>query len=265
MGIFSHTAEDDVQVTASFPDTNPFGLVVNGEQNGLLIHLANQGKKNYTLVSASASYHDVNNHWATVKNVSTLKYNVPIVAGSNLSAPYQVYSEFKPQELGLTVWVNLIDSSSDVVKSAQVPHQITAMNQTVSIVEPTSTWFDPGLLFLYLVLSTALLGGAYAIYQQFFAPTPTKKTKQQQRKVKAVVASEDKSVYPNVKPYEEEWIPESHLKNRSSKLKKKNNKSGNITSDNELQATSGGEVTSGGEASGTEIKVKSSKKKGKKA
>ncbi|WVQ67614.1 uncharacterized protein L199_005817 [Kwoniella botswanensis] len=257
MGIFSHSAEDDVLVSASFPETNPFGLVVNGEQNGLLLHLVNQGTKNYTLVSASASYHDVNNHWATVKNASTLKYNVPIVAGSNLSAPYQVYSEFRPQELGLTVWVNLQDTS-DASKGV---HQLTAMNQTVSVVEPTSSWFDPSLLFLYLILSTALLGGAYAVYQTFFS-TPTSKKGGQKKKVKAVVPAEQKSVYPNVKPYEEDWIPESHLKNRQSKLKKKSTTAGGASSGDEL--LSGGEVTSGNEASGTEGKVRSSKKKGKK-
>ncbi|WVW83944.1 hypothetical protein I302_105967 [Kwoniella bestiolae CBS 10118] len=261
MGIFSHSAEDDVLVSASFPETNPFGLVVNGEQNGLLLHLVNQGTKNYTLVSASASYHDVNNHWATVKNASTLKYNVPIVAGSNLSAPYQVYSEFRPQELGLTVWVNLLDSSSSSTDKGI--HQITAMNQTVSVVEPASTWFDPSLLFLYLILSTAILGGAYAVYQTFFNDPSAKKGKgaKGSKKIKAVVPAEEKSVYPNVKPYEEEWIPASHLKNRQSKLKKKGG--AGASSGDEL--VSGGEVTSGGEASGAEGKVRSSKKKGKKA
>jgi len=40
--------------------------VVNGEKNGLNIHLANTGKKNYTLISASSSFHDPLNHWALV-------------------------------------------------------------------------------------------------------------------------------------------------------------------------------------------------------
>ncbi|WWC61998.1 uncharacterized protein I303_104585 [Kwoniella dejecticola CBS 10117] len=264
MGIFSHSAEDDVLVSATFPETNPFGLVVNGEQNSLFLHLVNQGKKNYTLVSASASYHDVNNHWATIKNASTLKYNVPIVAGSNLSAPFQVYSEYRPQEIGLTVWVNLLDSPADPSASL---HQVTALNQTVSVVEPAHKWFDPSLLFLYLILSTALLGGAYAIYQSFFNTAPAKKGGKgafQKKSVKSVVPAEDKSVYPNVKPYEEEWIPASHLKNRQSKLKKSKSGAGAASSGDEL-VTSGGEITSGGEASGTEGKVRSNKKKGKKA
>jgi hypothetical protein len=47
--------------------TDSAPVVVNGEQNSVLLHLINSGEKNYTLVSASASYHDVNNHWALVR------------------------------------------------------------------------------------------------------------------------------------------------------------------------------------------------------
>lgn len=80
-GIFSHEASDDLTVTATFPESNPFGrksnidkmylhadttVLVNGEKNNLQIHLQNHGKKNYTLVSAASSFHDTDKHWATV-------------------------------------------------------------------------------------------------------------------------------------------------------------------------------------------------------
>ena len=89
VGIFSHDASHDVQVTASFPESNPFGresiyildipgltdglfplVVVNGERNGLFIHLNNQGTKNYTLLSAASSFHDPERHWALVSSIS---------------------------------------------------------------------------------------------------------------------------------------------------------------------------------------------------
>lgn len=77
-GLFSNDVSDELSVTAAFPENNPFGrvslpipchtvltfaVVVNGEQNSLVLHLENHGTKNYTLLSAAASYHDVNNHW----------------------------------------------------------------------------------------------------------------------------------------------------------------------------------------------------------
>ncbi|WVQ80764.1 hypothetical protein IAT38_002869 [Cryptococcus sp. DSM 104549] len=252
MGIFTNAIEDDVLVTATFPEENPFGLIVNGEQNKVLLHLINQGTKNYTLVSASASFHDPTNHWSLIKNATTLKYNVPLVSGANFSAPYTAYSEFRPQEVGFSVFVNLAESGTTDV------HRLTALNQTTNIVEPAGSWFDPQLIFLWLVIGTALLGGAYAAYNAFF-PGAAKSGKKKSglagpKKVKAVVPGDGTEEYPSVKPYEEEWIPAQHLKSRSSKLRK-----------GDAGLSSGGEeLTSGGETSGTEVKGRK-KKGGKKA
>ncbi|ORY33990.1 hypothetical protein BCR39DRAFT_518049 [Naematelia encephala] len=253
MGFFSRDAEDDVIVSATFPDSNPFGLVVNGEQNALSLHFNNGGTKNYTLVSAGASYHDPGNHWALIKNASTLRYGVPLVSGANFSAPFSMHSEFRPQEIGLTVWANLAETGTTDI------HRVIALNQTVSIVEPQASWFDPGLLFLYLILGSALLGGAWAAYNAFFPSSGSKKGGSRSKKVKAVVpAAQDKKQYPEVKPYEEEWIPAHHLKSKASKTKK--GKDGGASSAGE-EVLSGGDVTSGGETSGAEGKIKRRKHK----
>jgi hypothetical protein len=182
-----------------------------------------------------------------------LRYNVPLVAGANFSAPYTLHSEFRPQEIGLTVWVNLAEQGTTDPSS-----HITAFNQTVSVVEPPTSWLDPSLLFLWLIIGTTLLGGAYAAYSTFFADSTKKGRKGGIKRTKAVVVNEKKEDYPKVKPYEEDWIPASHLKNRASKLKKQD---GGASSGGE-EITSGGEVTSGAE-SGPEGKV-SRKRKGKK-
>lgn len=134
---------------------------------------------------------------------------------------------------------------------------MTALNQTVSIVEHPTSWLDPGLLFLYLIVGTALLGGAYAAYQTFLAPKGKKGTKAPRPKKAVVPAAQEKKTYPDVKPYEEEWIPEQHLKSRASKLKKKD---GGVSAGEELM--SGGEVTSGAESPS---EGKTRRRKGKKA
>jgi translocon-associated protein subunit alpha len=93
--------------------------------------------------------------------------------------------------------------------------------------------------------------------------TTRKRSGSGQKKVKAVVVNEKKTEYPNVKPYEEEWIPEQHLKSRAGKLKKDGKgdvvgaKGDLVTSGGE---TSGGEATSGGEG----VKDTPRKRKGKK-
>lgn len=158
----------------------------------------------------------------------------------------------------MTVWVNVIETGTKDV------HHITAFNQTVSIVEPQSTWFDGSLLFLYLVLLSALAGGAYWAYKEFLAPKTKKKgNKVTVKKVKAVVPAEPGKQYPDVKPYEEEWIPAHHLKSKASKLPKGDNEgvsSGGASSGGD-EITSGGEATSGAE-SGIDVKVR--RRKGKK-
>jgi translocon-associated protein subunit alpha len=186
-----------------------------------------------------------------IKNTTTAKYNVPLVAGANFSAPYTLNSEFRPSELGLTVWVNLAEQGS-----TEISH-ITALNQTVSVVEQPSSWLDPSLLFLWLLLGSALLGGAYAAYNTFLAP----KQKKTKRTVKrAVVVNEKTEAYPNVKPYDEDWIPATHLKNRSSKTKRRD---GGASSGGE-EVLSAGDITSGAE-SGPEVSKGGKKRKGKKA
>lgn len=190
-----------------------------------------------------------------MKNSTALRYNVPLVSGANFSAPYTVHSEFRPQELGLTVWVNLVEQGTTNTVS-----QITALNQTVSVVEPPSSWLDPSLLFLWLIIGSALAGGAYAVYSTFFVDK-SKKGKRGVKKTKAVVVNEKTENYPNVKPYEEDWIPAQHLKSRASKLKKRDGAGGASSGGEDF--TSGGEATSGAE-SATESKG-ARKRKGKKA
>ncbi|ODN82070.1 hypothetical protein L202_02387 [Cryptococcus amylolentus CBS 6039] len=246
MGIFSNAVEDDLLVSAAFPETNAFGNVVNGEKNPLLIQLVNAGSKNYTLLGATSSFHDPNNHWSLIRNGTSLKYNVPLITGSNFSAPYHTYSEFRPQELGLTVSVKVSEAGSKDVQ------WITALNRTVGIVEAPGSWLDFQLIFLYLIIGAALALSGWWAYDAFLAPPVSKKKSGLgPKKVRAVVPGKD-AAYPEVKPYEEEWIPEHVLKSKGSKLKQRNVEG----------AVSGGEVTSGGETSGGEVKGK--KRKGKK-
>lgn len=68
-------------------------VVVNGEQNNMLISVQNTGTNNYTLVSASASYHDHSKDWKLLKNATATKLNIPLGAGANATAPFRLNSE----------------------------------------------------------------------------------------------------------------------------------------------------------------------------
>ncbi|TXT04963.1 hypothetical protein VHUM_03783 [Vanrija humicola] len=214
-------------------------VITNGQNNDLVIQLSNTGAENYTLVSAAASYHDPAKDWKLVKNVTASKFNVPLIAGGNLTAPFQVNSEFKPQELGLTVWVD--------VKHGNELSRVTAFNSTVSIVEPASSWFDPGAIFIYLVLGVALFGGAYLTFQSYFGDASSGKKKRSGAK-RAAPAPAPVAANPDGKAYDEDWIPQQHTKKAGKKSYAGAASEG---------LTSGGEgATSGGEASGAEGKTR---------
>ena len=161
----------------------------------------------------------------------------------------------RPQELGLTVWVNLADSTST---KTLIP--VTAFNQTVTIAEAPASFFDPSLLLIYTILLGALATGAYYAWQLYTAASGPKSRSggvkaRTPKKVAVVPADQSEQVYPVVKPYEEDWIPAHHI---GGKAKKRVGKGGGVTSGDEV--TSGGEATSGGE-SGPDRKGKRRSKK----
>lgn len=229
-------------------------MVVNGEQNKLLLHFLNHGKENYTITNAAASYHDPTRHWTLLRNASTLKYNVPLPAGANFSVPFQVFSEFRPQDVGLTVWANILDGSG-------ATHRHVAMNSTVQVVEQAHSWFDPALLFMYLIIAAGLTLVGYFGYNALRAKYFPKRKKSAQhfytsgpRKMLVPADTTDKPYPASAQPYEEEWIPE-HLRKRTTPSK---SKKGRVIAG---ETTSGGEQTSGGETSGGERKKGKGKRK----
>jgi hypothetical protein len=100
----------------------------------------------------------------------------------------------------------------------------------VTIVEGSSSWKEPATLFT-LLLGLGLLGGIGYAAQQLL--TPEKKVK------KAKVSEPIVVTATGAGGYQEEWIPEGHLKKSGSRSSRK--KTGGAV-------TSGDEVTSGAES-----------------
>lgn len=138
----------------------------------------------------------------------------------------------RSQEHGLTVWVDL--------KHGKELHRVTAFNSTVSVVEPATSWFDPQVIFMYLIVAGALIGGAYLAFTLYFAPQ--QKTRKGSRKnakaapavVEGVVSDSGKGVY------DEDWIPAQHKKRTPAGTPR--------TGTPVVPVVSGGEATSGAES-----------------
>ncbi|KZT73099.1 hypothetical protein DAEQUDRAFT_636847, partial [Daedalea quercina L-15889] len=209
---------------AQFPEENAFGHVVNGERNKIFLNIENQSDRNITIKSIAGSFHhpESNN---LVKNTTALAYDVLLLEGAKMQLPYAFYSEFRPGDLKLNIW---LDHETDGHK-----YRVTAYDSIITIVEPETSWFDFKTLSTYLIVSLLLGGLGYYAYLSFI-PQPKKK------RTPAVSAPIGTVTATGAGGYQEEWIPEHHLKKPKAR---KTRASGLATS---------GDETSGTELSGTE-------------
>ena len=215
----------DIEVEAVFPESNPFGQVVNGERNQILLAIENKSDRNITLQSIAGSFHHPETN-SLLRNTTALTYGLRLIEGAKLQLPYTFYSEFKPGDIRLNIWVDVTEEEK---------FRIMAYDSIVTIVEPEASWFDFKLISTYLIVAGLLGGGAYYAYLAY-APQP----KKQRKRVNAapeVSAPVGTVTATGAGGYQEEWIPEHHLK------KGKGKKAGVLNSGDEL---------SGGEISGTE-------------
>ncbi|KAG6850705.1 hypothetical protein H0H93_009863 [Arthromyces matolae] len=96
-------SEPAVVVTATFPEANPFGHVINGEKNSLLLNVENKSGRNVTLVNVAGSVsHPETNR--LVKNkfyptnlkpvkLTATKFGVTLPEDIKLELPYTFYSD----------------------------------------------------------------------------------------------------------------------------------------------------------------------------
>lgn len=73
-----------------------------------------------------------------VRNVTSTRYNVQIPAGGEESVGYSFATELHPQELRLNLMAVLTTDMGAV-------YTLNAYNETVTIVEPDASLFDPQL------------------------------------------------------------------------------------------------------------------------
>ncbi|KAF8134981.1 hypothetical protein EV363DRAFT_1256906 [Boletus edulis] len=220
------STEPEIVIEASFPEQNTFGHVVNGERNQIHLLVENRSNQNVTLNTIGASFHHPDSG-ALVKNTTPLKYGSQLLENSKLQIPYTFYSEFKPGDLRLNIWLeHSVDDQT---------FRVTAFDSVVTIVEPEGSWFDFKLISTYSIVAAFLGGASYFLYNTYFPATKAKKSRR--TRYEASTPINTVTVTPSGARYEEEWIPEHHLK------KPKARKSTTVGS---------GEELSGGETSGTE-------------
>jgi len=215
--------EPELVVSSTFPENNPFGHVVNGEKNKITVNIENKSGRNVTLTNIAGSFHHPTTD-ALVRNTSTLTYGVPLVEGVKMQIPYTFHSEFKPGDLRLLLWA---EHSADGQK-----FRTMAYDSIVTIVEPEGSIFDFKMISTYLITLALLALTAYKTYTTLFPPVKVSRAPIKAKNVSEPVGS---VVATGAGGYQEEWIPEHHLK--KPRISKK--KSGVATSGDETSGAEG--------------------------
>ncbi|KII89784.1 hypothetical protein PLICRDRAFT_108566 [Plicaturopsis crispa FD-325 SS-3] len=229
------STEPEILVSASFPEDNPFGHVVNGEKNKLTLVVENKSNRNVTLKTVAGSVHQPETN-SLIKNTTSLTYGLSLLEGTKVSVPYTFHSEYKPGDVRLNVWLeHTVDGET---------YRVTAYDSIVKVVEPELSIFDFKLISTYLMVAALLSGLGYFAYLTFVPQT--KRTRPKAQEVSAPVGTVTAT---GAGGYQEEWIPEHHLKKTKSGKKR----GGALSSGDEHD-------TSGAETSGTEGR----KRKGRK-
>jgi len=210
----------EIVATAVFSDQNTFNHVVNGQKNTLTLTVENKSDRNVTLLSVGGAllHPDTN---ALLKNLTSLKYEVPLLENRQLQLPYTFYSEFRPGDHRLNIWVEHT--------SVGDKQRVEAYDSIVTIVDPVLSILDLKLLTTYVIVAAFFGGLCYLAYSTYFPPAKHSRSK---RTPAVSVSSTSAATATGAGGYQEEWIPEHHL--RKSKSSKKQAGAASGTSADEL-------------------------------
>lgn len=129
-----------MKVSTSFPSSEIFGIkLVNGHATQALLSFSNEESEAVNVVFIGGSL------WTfayrgqppqNVRNLTTTRYNVEIPAGQKDSISYSFATDLHPQDLKLNLAAVITDREGTA-------YTLQAFNETVSIVEPDASIFDP--------------------------------------------------------------------------------------------------------------------------
>ncbi|CAM1508474.1 Fc.00g053220.m01.CDS01 [Cosmosporella sp. VM-42] len=208
-------------VKTTFPDADIFGVkLVNGQPTKAIIHLTNKEDATIQvafvgggLSSTKELPADAPAYQSILRNLTTVSYNLEIDAGETKELPFAFVQDMQPQDVLLRLVAVVTDSAGNI-------YQVEAFNQTASIVEPPTSFFDPQIIFLYLFLTGAFAGTLYFVYKTWIEalfpqakrPRSTKKGKKTVEVDAPLSGSESTAVATGAsKDYDESWIPEHNI------------------------------------------------------
>ncbi|KAJ7929074.1 hypothetical protein B0H13DRAFT_1965506 [Mycena leptocephala] len=155
---------EPVVASASFPESNPFGHIVNGEKNTITLTVENKSGKNATLISVGGAVYNVQTD-ALIKNLTTLAFN-------------------KPGDIRLNIW---LDHTLEVCNLLFT--SVTNSHDMLVLFPATLPSCLPFPRITTYLMTAALLGGLIFVSYKAFAPKQTTRKKKPAPSVSAPVGA----------------------------------------------------------------------------
>ncbi|KAL1956428.1 hypothetical protein VTO42DRAFT_7314 [Malbranchea cinnamomea] len=202
-----------VSASASFPASEIFGVkVINGNPTEALVTFTNNEEEAVRVNFIGGSFWTLDSPGkpsTNIRNLTATRYNVEVAPNSQHSLPYDFTTDMHPQDLRLSLAAIVTDGKGNIFT-------IPAYNQTVSVVEPDTSIFDPQIIFLYVFLLTCFAGVVYLFYNVWIAPYFPQKRKrgrsgERRQKSSEQPQSPGSDDGTTAKTYDAEWIPAHHI------------------------------------------------------
>ncbi|KAI5205307.1 hypothetical protein E4T42_04187 [Aureobasidium subglaciale] len=224
----------NVDVSVSFPSSEVFGVkLVNGHATNAVLSIANHETAPIHLRFVGGSLLTPSGAPGApdppkaLSNLTSTKYDLLVPAGEKETATYSFAVDMHPKDVNLNLAAVFQDQ-------AGMLHTFPAYNGTASVVEAPTSFFDPQIIFLYLVLTGVFAGTVYFIYNTWvttFFPQKKRGGKGGERAKRssggtkkvdpadqvAVVGADGPAVTSGAMAYDESWIPAHHLSRPQAK------------------------------------------------
>ncbi|KAK9233772.1 hypothetical protein V1525DRAFT_441408 [Lipomyces kononenkoae] len=190
-------------------------IVYNTQPTNLEITLKNEDDKEALVQVAGGALFEIGKE-AALENITAVRVGpLAIAPHTSESVPYSFVINREPKDYLLRVGL-LIEYEGQLV-------QYLGYNSTVSVQDPPLSYFDPQMIFLYVIISGILGVGGYYVYttyvKSYIAPKKAGKKRAKAPSPAAPSTTSAETTSSAAKGYDESWIPEHHLRAQKAKPK----------------------------------------------
>ncbi|KAK9370311.1 hypothetical protein V1509DRAFT_617400 [Lipomyces kononenkoae] len=190
-------------------------IIYNAQPTNLEITLKNEEDKEALVQVAGGALFEVGKDTA-LENITAVRVGPLTIAPHTAeSVAYSFVINREPKDYFLRIGL-LIEYEGQLV-------QYLGYNSTVTIQDPPLSFFDPQMIFLYLILCGIVGVGGYYVYityvKSYIAPKNSGKKRAKAASTVAPSTTSAETTGSAAKGYDESWIPEHHLRAQKGKPK----------------------------------------------